>query len=183
MIYYLGLPLSFQLSLFELFGFRKKRRTRRKGSSVRKAAPGRLAPQTSDVGLLSIWSDLQTRYFPHRTDLLEYHIRWSKRVQKRTLASCAIEKKIITVAQELRYEQHACWLEPLIYHEMCHAVLGHHVGNLRGKKQWHGKDFRALERQHPHIQALDSWIRSGGWLSAVRSHRAKLAHARRKSLL
>lgn len=85
------------------------------------------------------------------------------------------------VARELDAPQHARWLPPLLYHELCHAVLGPDVARKQGKRCWHGKEFRALERRHPEIPALDRWIKEGGWRSAVLSARARAAAAKRRS--
>lgn len=74
------------------------------------------------------------------------------------------------------------WLYPLLYHEMCHAFLGDDVPAMRnGKKAWHGKKFKDLEQRHPQMRAFDKWVKEGGWLTAVRSHRTRTAHARRKA--
>lgn len=62
------------------------------------------------------------------------------------------------------------YLEALIYHEMCHAVLGP-PKVVRGRRVIHGKEFKALERLHPEIKALDNWINSGGWNLSVRQSR------------
>jgi hypothetical protein len=64
---------------------------------------------------------------------------------------------------------------------MCHAILGKDI--IKGNKRiaWHGKEFRALESRHPNIKAFDTWVNTGGWLSAVRSDRSRRAwEARRK---
>ena len=58
-------------------------------------------------------------------------------------------------------------LEALLYHELCHAVLGP-LPVVRGRRAVHGREFRALERRHPAIPALDAWIKQGGWRTAVR---------------
>jgi hypothetical protein len=63
------------------------------------------------------------------------------------------------------------YLEPLLYHELCHAVLG----NLREhnkRAKWHGKAFRELEKRHPGIRHLDTWVKEGGFGKAVRTDRA-----------
>ena len=58
------------------------------------------------------------------------------------------------------------YLEPLLYHEMCHAALGE-PEIVKGKRIMHGSDFKALEKKHPEITQLNSWIKSGGWNKAV----------------
>lgn len=136
---------------------------------------------TSDPQLARIWEALIVEYFPDEPRLREYRIIWSKRRQLRTLASCNIDSFRVRVAQELDHPRHHCWLAPLLYHEMCHAVLGDSVRQKGEKARWHGPEFRALEKRHPEIPELDKWIRSGGWSSAVRSHRAREAHAKRRA--
>lgn len=135
----------------------------------------------SDPQLARIWESLIVEYFPHEPRLRDYRVIWSKRRQLRTLASCNIDSLRVRVAQELDHPRHHCWLAPLLYHEMCHAVLGDSVRQKGEKARWHGPEFRALEKRHPEIPELDQWIRSGGWSSAVRSHRAREAHAKRRA--
>jgi hypothetical protein len=130
--------------------------------------------------LESIWIRLRWEYFPDRADLDTYQMEWSTRKQKRVLASCNIRNRRIRVARELLEPSAVRWLEAVVFHEMCHAVLGYDVSRAGGKRQWHGKEFRALEMLHPEIPALEQWIRSGGWHSAVRSNRARLAWQKRK---
>ena len=135
---------------------------------------------TSDDRLQLLWGNVQREFFPERTDLLEYTVGWSKRRQKRTLASCNIKQLRIVVAKELNHPNYNCWLEPLLYHEMCHAVIGMGVERSHGKRRWHGREFKQLERRHPQMAALDLWIKSGGWRHAVRSDRSRAVHARRR---
>jgi hypothetical protein len=165
-------------------GFYRGRLKTRRGSQ--KKAPTSLRRRSipfcppADVNLKNIWDSLQQNFFPERSDLLEYTIDWSARRQKRTLASCNIRKKQINVAREMSLPQCHSFLEPLIYHEMCHAVLGDKVGRAGSKRLWHGPQFRSLERNHPEIVALDNWIKSGGWSKAVRSFRSSEYHKGRK---
>ncbi len=128
----------------------------------------------SDPLLYSAWVRLRQQYFPTRPDIDEYQVVWSARRQRRTLASCTLERRKVRVARELNCPDFACWLEPLLYHEMCHAYLGLMPGGC------HGPAFKALERRHPSVQALNSWIKSGGWLTAVRQDRGRRAHAARQ---
>jgi hypothetical protein len=60
--------------------------------------------------------------------------------------------------------------------ELC-AKLGKQIALLIGRD---GKEFRTLEKRHPDIKAFDTWVNSGGWLSAVRSDRSKRAWEVRK---
>ena len=136
----------------------------------------------SDPILHEQWCQIRKSFFPELTDLDSYVVAWSNRPQKRVLASCNIHRRRILVAKELNQESVSCWLEPILYHEMCHAVIGHGVALSRsGKRQWHGAEFKALEARHPNIVALDEWIKSGGWARAVRSSRSKEAWRRRRS--
>ena len=117
-----------------------------------------------DPDLKALWCVIRKKYFPDRPDIDNYIVYWSSRRQIRTLASCNIEDKRIAVAKELNYPEQKKWLEPLLYHEMCHSYLGHSVAGSRGKRgRWHGKEFRDLEARHPGCKALDEWIRAGGW--------------------
>jgi hypothetical protein len=70
----------------------------------------------------------------------------------------------------------------VLYHELCHAVIGEGVHLSGGKRQWHGQQFRELEARHPDIEAMNYWIRSGGWAMAVRSNRARSAWTQRKAM-
>lgn len=128
---------------------------------------------TSCPRLRHIWLSVRSEYFPHRHDLDEYVVVWSARPQKRTLASCNIKKQRVQVAREMDHEAAIEMLEPLLYHEMCHAVLGMSVVREKQRSQWHGRDFRALERRHPLMPELDKWVKNGGWQSAVRSDRSR----------
>lgn len=126
----------------------------------------------SDPLLGSVWLKLRHEYFPDRPDIDDYQILWSNRKQKRTLASCSIEQHKVRVARELNAPRCWGWLEPLLYHEMCHAYLG------RTPEGYHGRTFRKLEKRHPLTKALEDWIKAGGWFSTVRSDRARRARAR-----
>jgi len=148
-----------QLSLFNPF------------KSARKKAPANIiacSPQ-----LLETWKSIRSDYFPERPDLDNYQVVWSMRRQLRTLASCNVRRRKVIVARELRYVECLPYLIPLLYHEMCHAVLGENVPKHRGKRGWHGPEFRALEKRHPAIPGLMLWIQSGGWGTAVRRARAR----------
>ena len=120
-------------------------------------------------------------YFPDRPDLHNYIVRWSNRRQKRVLGSCNMNRRIVTVAKELNVAECQKWLEPLLYHEMCHAVLERSVSRRGRKMRWHGPEFKALELRHPGIIHLDAWIRGGGWKHAVQSNRASAVWAKRRS--
>jgi len=139
------------------------------------------APSKSDEFLLRIWTNLRIEYFPDRPELDSYIVAWSSRAQKRVLASCNIRQRKVVVAREL-FEPSACrWISPVLYHELCHAVIGEEVRVQRGKRQWHGSQFRELEARHPDIEAMNAWIRSGGWAMAVRSNRSRRAWANRRA--
>ena len=135
---------------------------------------------SQDTILQALWQSLAQEFFPEQTHLHSYQIRWSKRKQKRTLASCVTERCRVTVARELNYSEHRVWLKPLLYHEMCHAVLGREVSRTKRGFAWHGPEFKALERRHPLIPLFDAWVQAGGWARAVRSDRARQCKSRRK---
>jgi len=184
----------FQLALFPLLSGRKSLRSRKTKTSVFKpkfltrVKTGRLPtatrtfkniPLESDELLQKIWLDLRLTYFPSRGDIDMYSLQWSRRQQKRTLASCNLDQRRVLVAKELRHADHIEWLEPLLYHEMCHAILGKDISTKAGRRAWHGTEFKALELRHPGIKKLDNWIKAGGWAKAVRSDRARSAHRKR----
>lgn len=128
----------------------------------------------SDPFLQEVWCSLRREFFPDRGELDSYQITWSSRSQKRVLASCNIRRRRVVVARELFEPAAVRWIGPVLYHELCHAVIDEGVARSRsGKRMWHGADFRELERKHPDIQALHAWIASGGWAMAVRSSRTR----------
>lgn len=130
----------------------------------------------SDEFLLTVWKNLRREFFPDHAHIDEYTVAWSARPQKRVLASCNIRRRRIVVAQELFEPTAARWIAPVLYHEMCHAVIGEGVHlSQSGKRLWHGRQFRQLEARHPDIEAMNAWIATGGWAMAVRSHRARRA--------
>jgi hypothetical protein len=144
--------------------------------SSRRAAPrAKRAPRSYENNqfLHRVWTTLRAEYFPDRPDLDTYTLAWSPRRQKRVLASCNISQRRVVVAKEL-FEPSACrWIQAVVYHELCHAVIGQGVRTSGGRRQWHGAEFRALEARHPDIAAMNVWIRSGGWAMAVRANRAR----------
>ncbi len=135
--------------------------------------------ELADDDMLQIWLRIRRAWFPERIDLDSYQVRVSRRKQKRTLASCDVYRKRVTVARELAYTKYLPWLQPLLYHEMCHAVLGEISRNPGGRRSIHGAEFKALEVKHPGVKELNQWIAKGGWLSAVRSDPAKRQANRR----
>ena len=138
----------------------------------------RVTPKNAAPELFQLWSTVRREYFPDRPELDQYLVTWSRRRQRRTLASCHVRRKEVHVAKELRDPLFTKHLPALLYHEMCHAALGEEVGYHKGKRAWHGPRFRALEQRHPGISELDAWIRAGGWAYAVR--RSRGIESRRK---
>lgn len=163
----------FQLDLFSYFP--KLRPVRRRNPTYRR----RTVIVRQDQRLREIWDQLHREFFPEHQHLATYTIAWSSRRQKRVLATCFPTKLIVKVAAELYDDSYHEWLAPLLYHEMCHAVLGIQRTPCGRKHIWHGAEFRALERRHPKISALDAWIKSGGWSQAVRRDRGRRAAAAR----
>lgn len=137
-------------------------------------------PQESSQYLSQEWRNLRIKYFPDRVDLDDYTVTWSSRRQKRTLASCNLRMRKVIVARELDHPDIAIWLIPVLYHELCHAVLGTQVRRTGKKRAWHGPEFKALVNRHPLTNKLDHWISSGGWSKAVRSARAGVNSKRRQ---
>ena len=141
-------------------------------STVIEQAP-KIGHQTNSLEY--IWSNLIRDFFSDRLDLLDYRLGWSSRRQKRTLASCNLRARRVLVAQELNHPDYQQFLPALIYHELCHAVLGYSVRSTSGKSRWHGREFKKLECRHPEIDLLNQWIKAGGWRQAIRRHRGKIA--------
>jgi hypothetical protein len=135
----------------------------------------------SDEFLLSIWLNVRKEFFPDRPDIDEVEILWSRRKQKRVLASVSIKQKKVRVASELNHPEHYQWLEPLLYHEMCHSILGENIPVRNRKRQWHGHEFKKLEQQHPKMKAFEHWIKTGGWAKAVRSARTRTIWIHRRA--
>jgi hypothetical protein len=135
----------------------------------------------ADERLQQLWLKLSAEYFPQQEHLSLYIVRWSSRRQKRVLGSCHLKRRHVVMAKELDRPEHWEWVEAVLYHEMCHAVLEDSVQRRRGKRQWHGEDFKLLEVRHPLTAALKDWINAGGWHRAVRSDRSRRAAASRCS--
>jgi hypothetical protein len=121
-------------------------------------------PRADSPFLKKMWLEIRRKWFPNRPDLDSYQVRWSTRSQLQTLASCSLDFKRISVARELAYKRHAQWLEPLLYHEMCHAYLD---------TTDHGREFKAVEHRHPMIKPFDKWIDAGGWDDAIDRDRTR----------
>ena len=124
-------------------------------------------PKSGSINLHDLWVSIRHNYFPTRNDIDNYAVVWSQRKQTRCLASCNIDKKRIIVARAMKHPLSRPFLPPLLYHEMCHAVLGE-PKIVKGRRIIHGKEFKTLERRHPEIQLLDRWIAQGGWQKVVR---------------
>ncbi len=136
------------------------------------------APQRRELGsdpfLAEVWRSLRQEFFPDRSELDSYRVVWSARRQKRVLASCNIRRRKVVVARELFEPSAVRWIGPVLYHELCHAVIDEQVSCSRdGRRMWHGREFKELESRHPDIPALHAWISSGGWAMAVRSSRTR----------
>ncbi len=116
--------------------------------------------------LCDLWTSIRMQYFPDREDLDDYKVVWSGRRQTSSLASCNVERKRVQVAAAMKRPESIPFLEPLLYHEMCHAFLGQ-PKIVNGRRIMHGKDFKDLEKKHPGIAELDQWIKAGGWKDAV----------------
>lgn len=129
--------------------------------------------------LQAIWLKLAQEFFPLDFRLLEYQLVWSNRSQKRVLGSCNLTKKRVLIARSLDRPELKWALEALIYHEMCHAVVGIKKSGNGKRNRIHGQEFYALEALHPGIKQLDSWIKSGGWQKVVRSYSSHKAFQKR----
>jgi hypothetical protein len=156
-------------------------------SGVPKAPSGRRVASPTSNGITldpapleRIWYQLLIEYFPDHPELPLYKVLWSPRQQKRVLASCDMLGKRVRVARELARPEYESFLPALLYHEMCHAVIGRDVERRNGARLWHGPQFKALEARHPGSALLQKWITEGGWATAVRRDRAFAAARRRK---
>lgn len=129
--------------------------------------PKDVAAELEHSELFGVWKKIRAEYFPEREDLDHYRVTWSKRNQTSNLASCNAQKRRVVVARAMELKECLPYLEPLLYHEMCHAYLGP-PKRTRGRNVYHGPDFKALEIKHPKIKELNHWIKSGGWGSAVK---------------
>ncbi len=147
---------------------------------LRRRSTRRVIIPVPDQRLTTEWLSLRKTYFPERLDLDLYTICWSKKRQKRTLASCNIRKKLVNVAKEMSHPKALEYLPALLYHEMCHAALGEGIEVRRGKRMWHGDSFKRLEARHPGILELKKWMRAGGWHHVVLSERARVSYLKRE---
>lgn len=142
---------------------------------------GLTPPQTPSISIKKdvkiIWDTLVLNHFPTRPDLYSYKILWSNRPQKRVLASCNIQKKIVRIAPAMNLPEAEPFLEALIYHELCHAVVGINIKN--GRRDIHSKEFKRIETLHPEIKNLDMWIKTGGWIKAVRKSTRQINQLKR----
>ncbi len=143
--------------------------SRRQKRVIRRRSPRGARTRHCELGdsdnrvLFSIWNRLQADYFADRIDLLSYDVRWSGWHQKRTLASCNVSRRRVVVAPQLSKAELSEWLEPVLYHEMCHAAIGNQVERRGGKRLVHGPQFIELANRHPATQKLTEWLKSGGW--------------------
>ena len=141
-------------------------------STPRRVRTQREPTGVPDERLSQLWHQLQATYFPDRTDILSYRLVWSTRRQRRTLASCNVGRLVVRVARELDSDTGSQFLSPVVYHEMCHAVLGK-TGPINGRNSWHGPQFKVLEARHPDMHSLRTWMKSGGWAALVRAERRR----------
>lgn len=156
-------------SLFKIPKFLKNR------SKPTRPRKYRVSPPKAAPELEQIWTEVAKSYFPDRPELREFKVVWSRRRQKRVLASITVDRKLVRVARELNHPDYSKFLEPLLYHEMCHAVVGDKIEKRGRKRLWHGPSFKNLENQHPDINNLQKWIREGGWAQAIRRDRARIS--------
>ncbi len=128
---------------------------------------------SSEYFLKSTWEALYKEYFPNNNNLSQFNVQWSKRRQKRTLASCNCQKKRISVAKEILHKDYQWVLYPLLYHEMCHAVLYDDMKIKGRRRSLHGREFKMLEKKHPLTASLYLWIKKGEWAKAIRRSRTR----------
>ena len=126
----------------------------------------------SELGLEELWRKIRLEYFPEQAEIDHYSVVWSKRDHRSALASCNVDRQRVQVAGAMNLPDSRPLLEPLLYHEMCHAALGQ-PQVVNGRRIMHGKEFKALEKRHPQIEALNNWITAGGWEQAVRDYQKR----------
>lgn len=171
-----------QLSLFEDWNVVSNPTRESKTVKSQSSKADRTSEKLQELGdgdIYEIWLKLRRTWFPDRKELDSYALRFSKRKQTRTLACCDVFTRKVTVARELAYGDYRTWLVPLLYHEMCHAVLGSTARRTGKRRNLHGAEFKSLESLHPQINDLNQWIATGGWLKAIRSDRARRAAHKR----
>lgn len=168
--------MAWQLN-FNFFGLLPRRSEEEQRCDGERLVVGRDFTMLSESALYEIWQEVRTTWFPESEVLEMYGVCWSSRRQKNTLALCDVRKKQVRVARELQYLAYIQMIRPLLYHEMCHAVIGFKRSE-RGRCLWHGKEFRDLERANRDILLLEQWIREGGWARAIRSDRARRRYAK-----
>lgn len=127
-------------------------------------------PIQNKIELHDLWKKIRVEYFPEHNEIDNYRVLWSKRKHSSCLASCNYQRKKVIVADVMSQDECYEYLEPLLYHEMCHAVLGK-PAVVNGRRVMHGREFKALERRHPQIKKLDAWLKTGGWNRAVKKWR------------
>jgi hypothetical protein len=168
----------FQLSFF--FPSRKKEKKEiSKTGRIQKRTRANNAFQENHI-LMLYWNKLVDTYFPNNQDLKDYKVVWSKRPQTRCLASCNVQKRIVRVAPAMKFEEARKYLEPLLYHELCHAVVGIKMAN--GRRKIHTREFKNLEKLHPLINEMDLWINAGGWNRVVRKEKFLINKSGNKGL-
>ncbi|MDR2338159.1 MAG: SprT-like domain-containing protein [Deltaproteobacteria bacterium] len=135
----------------------------------------KVAPATNveAIDLNEIWQKLQQEFFPMHYALDQYQIVWSRRNNKRNLAVCDYRKKKVIVSPALNNIKFRQIVEPLVYHEMCHAVLGE-PQRQNGRFVYHGKEFHSLEKRHSQTRSLNEWIKNGGWANAKRVYTRRM---------
>ncbi len=160
----------------KLFGLARSFRVPAVPKESSESAQLLLLPGTEEEGktpaLRVLWEELIGQYFPEQPELKDYRVIWSYRRHTSTLASCHSERRVVRVAAIMQHVEALPYLEPLLYHELCHAALGP-IKVKNGRRVVHGREFKLLERRHPGIPLLNKWIKSGGWHRLVRHQRRR----------
>lgn len=163
-----AVQLAFDLQLNEPKQKRQRLNQTTKIAKVKaKQSSNRKVKLAAKDELNQLWCNVRAAYFPDRSDIDDYRVIWSMRRQTRSLATCNVHTKKVNVAHAMNRPEYQAYLEALLYHEMCHAVLGE-AKIVNGRRVIHGREFKMLERRHPGIKPFDAWIKAGGWRQAVR---------------
>lgn len=125
----------------------------------------RVNPKGDHFDLSEIFADLNKRYFDSK---VEADITWGrkrvvrgrlfKRSKHITLGSYRRRERLITIHPNLdqaivpRY-----MVESIVFHEMCHQVVGGEVVN--GRRRLHHRPFKEVEATFPDIEKARGWAK------------------------
>jgi hypothetical protein len=133
--------------------------------SRRLPAPGDLAPRGRCFDLTEFFDRLNRDYFDGE---IAAGVSWGQATRRRAtrrrtrrqtirLGSYDYERRLIRIHPVLDRPQVPTFVvESVLHHEMVHAALPAIVRN--GRRRFHTRHFRALERRYRHQEQADAWI-------------------------